>query len=190
MIPPRHISLQTAYKQLADQEARDNGRGPDNSPAVAGRLLHKLVTGGLQAFQFDAKGEAIPVDVDEWREESEVFNRKLGLDRAYGDVAIFEDDLRAMLRPPDRSVNSAVEVVAPNRGRPPHDRDKLCAAVALSVHENGIPTTQAAMTKNTQAMWAEIFGEGDTPGDTALDAVARAVVAENRKREAKQKGRK
>jgi hypothetical protein len=142
---------------------------------AAGRLLHKLLTGALLAFRSDTKGDPIPVAVEEWQAEQDVFFVRLTRDHSYSDVAIADDALRAML-PPDQS-SARGEQREETRGRKSIDRNKLCGAVALVVYEGGGLTTQAETIDQIQRAFERLFGADTAPGDETIREAANAVMA-------------
>lgn len=185
MIPDGYVSLQSAFTRLAAKEARDNGPRPDAGSEAAGRLLHRLVTGGLQTLRCDPKGAEVAVTADEWRGEAEVFNRKLMTDRAYSDVLCREADLQTMLGPPENAAAPAAERIdtTETRGRPAHDRDQLCIAVAIWAFGVGALPGQDKIIEDIQVIYNEMFGDGAAPGRTMLQPIVRAIIAENGKRD-------
>ena len=191
MIPDGYASLQTAFTKLAEQEGRENGRGPDVPNVAAARLHFKLVTGELQAFRCDLDGVVTPVAVHEWKEEADTFYRSVAAHKTYTDVFCRADDLRTMLDRRDSSVapvsaGPVVEAAAKaKRGRPEFDREQLCVAVAITTYEDPPPKTQDAMVLNIQAVWADLYGEDNVPSETTLNPIVRAIFKARRARNTK-----
>jgi hypothetical protein len=175
MIPAGHISLQAAFKRIAVQEAKDNGRGPDVPNAAAGRLLHELAIGAIQAFRCDAKGEAIPIAVEKWHADQDMFFTRLTRDQSFGDVAVADAAIRAMLTPNQSSAGG--EQRGETRGRKPIDRNKLWGAVALVVYEGGGLMDQADTIDKIQQAFERLYGADTAPGNETIRETSNAVMA-------------
>lgn len=186
MIPPRFVSVRSAFSKFAKIEKEDRRAGQFAAPEAARQLGDLLRGGRLQAFQVNSQGNEKTIPAEFWQSTNDSFLKDILDNREIANVVVREDDLAAILPPESHDANIGprdAETEEKKKGGrlPKYDWDYIWAGTAVLIHEHGFPPSQEEMIGRVQDWYEKAFGAGSAPSRSVLQPKIKKLYAQKGK---------